>query len=114
MTLRTLSEMIYVRLPNEIVIPYGDSEDSVNELIDHVFPSLHDEKNANFAAYMSTHVILSAKNNYVDKLNANMIDRFPRQANVYHSFDSVDNDHHNSYTPNGLPPHELKVKSIVL
>lgn len=105
MTLRTLSEMIYVRLPNEIVIPYGDSEDSVNELIDHVFPSLHDEKNANFAAYMSTHVILSTKN---------IIDRFPRQANVYHNFNSVDDDLHNSYTPNGLPPHELKVKSIVL
>ncbi|XP_052152571.1 uncharacterized protein LOC127770823 [Oryza glaberrima] len=40
------------------------------------------------------------------------------QAKVYHSFDSVDDDPHNSYplnylnsiTPNGLPPHELIIK----
>nr|AAL58156.1 hypothetical protein [Oryza sativa Japonica Group]AAP53342.1 hypothetical protein LOC_Os10g22130 [Oryza sativa Japonica Group] len=108
----------YVRLPDEIVIAYGDSEDSVHKLINHVFPSLDDEKNASSASYMSTRAILSTKNDYVDKLNANMIDRFPGQAKVYHSFDSVDDDPHNSYpldylnsiTPNGLPPHELIVK----
>ena len=108
----------YVRLPDEIVIAYGDSEDSIHELINHVFPSLDDEKNASSASYMSTRAILSTKNDYVDKLNANMIDRFPGQAKVYHSFDSVDDDPHNSYpldylnsiTPNGLPPHELIVK----
>nr|XP_015624412.1 uncharacterized protein LOC107279989 [Oryza sativa Japonica Group] len=108
----------YVRLPDEIVIAYGDSEDSVHELINHVFPSLEDEKNASSASYMSTRAILSTKNDYVDKLNADMIDRFPGQAKVYHSFDSVDDDPHNSYpldylnsiTPNGLPPHELIVK----
>ena len=96
MTLRTLSEMIYVRLPNEIVIPYGDSEDSVNELIDHVFPSLHDEKKASFVAYMSTQAILSTKNDYVDTLNANMIHKLSGQTKVYYSFDSVDDDPHNT------------------
>jgi Eukaryotic protein of unknown function (DUF889). len=89
-------------LPDEIVIAYGDSEDSVHELINHVFPSLEDEKNASSASYMSTRAILSTKNDYVDKLNADMIDRFPGQAKVYHSFDSVDDDPHKSY-PLGLP-----------
>ena len=47
-----------------------------------------------------------------------MIDRFPDDEHVFYSFDSVEDDTHNSYpldflnslTPNGLPPHQLKVK----
>nr|BAD35213.1 helicase-like protein [Oryza sativa Japonica Group]BAD35649.1 helicase-like protein [Oryza sativa Japonica Group] len=47
-----------------------------------------------------------------------MIDRFPGEEKIYHSFDSVDDDSQNNYpldflntiTPNGLSPHELKVK----
>ena len=60
---------------------------------------------------MSIHAILSTKNEHVDKLNAMMIDNFPGEAMVFHSFDSVDDDSHNHYpidflnsiTPNGLP-----------
>lgn len=100
------------------MIAYGDSEDLVHELINHVFPSFDDKKNASSASYMSTRAIVSTKNDYVDKLNVNMIDRFPGQAKVNHSFDSVDDDPHNSYpldylnsiTLNGLPPHELIIK----
>ncbi len=48
----------------------------------------------------------------MDTLNANTIDRFLGQTKVYHRFDSVDDDSHNSYpldflnpiTPNGFPP----------
>ena len=67
---------------------------------------------------MSTRAILSTKNEHVDNLNAKMIDRFPGQEKVYYSFDSVNDDTRNNYpidylnnhTPNGLPPHILKVK----
>ncbi|XP_052164729.1 uncharacterized protein LOC127781722 [Oryza glaberrima] len=108
----------YVHLPDEIVIGYLDNEDSVNTLIEYVFPSLDDERNTTSVEYMSTRAILSTKNDFVDKLNMKMIDRFPRKEKIYHSFDSVDDDTQNSYpldflntiTPNGLPPHELKVK----
>ncbi|XBJ01157.1 hypothetical protein VPH35_020869 [Triticum aestivum] len=49
-----------------------------------------------------------------------MIDRFQGEEMVYHSFDSVEDDPHNYYppeflntlTPNGLPPHMLKLKLI--
>jgi len=106
----------YVRLPNDIVIGYTEADESVQTLIQHVFPSL--EANATSAPYMSTRAILSTKNEHVDKLNAMMIDNFPGEAMVFHSFDSVDDDSHNHYpidflnsiTPNGLPPHELKLK----
>jgi len=106
----------YVRLPNDIVIGYTDTEVAVQTLIEHVFPSL--EENATSASYMSTRAILSTKNEHVDKLNTMMIDNFPGESTVFYSFDSVDDDSHNHYpidflnsiTPNGLPPHELKLK----
>jgi ATP-dependent DNA helicase PIF1 len=67
---------------------------------------------------MSTRAILSTENDFVDKLNRKMIDRFPGEEKIYHSFDSVDDDSQNNYpldflntiTLNGLSPHELKVK----
>ncbi|XP_066320775.1 uncharacterized protein [Miscanthus floridulus] len=107
----------YVRLPDDILIGYTDNEESINKLIQEVFSSL--EKNARSSAYMSTRAILSTTNEHVDQLNASMIDKFSGEEKVYHSFDSVDDDSRNncpidflnSITPNGLPPHELKIKT---
>ncbi|XP_071684979.1 uncharacterized protein [Lolium perenne] len=106
----------YVRLPDEIVIPYTSTEEPVNKLIEDVFPSLHE--NAASGSYMSSRAILSTKNEHVDNLNTKMIERFPGKEKVYYSFDSVEDDAHNNYpidylnsiTPNGLPPHLLKLK----
>jgi ATP-dependent DNA helicase PIF1 len=108
----------YVRLPEDIVIGYiDDNEDSINRLIQHVFPSL--EENVRSTEYMSTCAILSTKNEHVDQLNSKMIAMFLGEEKVYHSFDSVDDDSINNYpieflnsiTPNGLPPHVLIVKT---
>jgi len=106
----------YVRLPDDIVIAYTDTDVAVNRLISSVFPSL--EEHATSAAYMSRRAILSTKNEHVDRLNAMMIGRFPGEEKVYHSFDTIVDDPQNhfpidflnSITPNGLPPHELKLK----
>uniref|UniRef100_A0A0E0I015 ATP-dependent DNA helicase n=1 Tax=Oryza nivara TaxID=4536 RepID=A0A0E0I015_ORYNI len=73
----------YIRLPDEIVIGYSDNEDSVNTLIEYVFPSLDDERNTTSVEYMSTRAILSTKNDFVDKLNTKMIDRFPGKERIY-------------------------------
>ncbi|KAG8095389.1 hypothetical protein GUJ93_ZPchr0012g21897 [Zizania palustris] len=106
----------YVHFPEDIVISYTHAKDSMNKLIQYVFPSL--EENIGSMSYMSTHAILSTKNEYVDQINEMMIDNFPSQEKVYYSFDSTDDDSRNTYpieflndlTPNGLPPHVLKVK----
>ncbi|KAL6909792.1 hypothetical protein ACP4OV_001451 [Aristida adscensionis] len=106
----------YVRLLDDIVIGYTDTDESVNELIANVFPSL--QENSTSAEYMRKRAILSTKNEHVDQLNTRMIEKFPGQDIIYHSFDSVDDDSHNHYpidflnsiTPNGLPPHMLKLK----
>ena len=106
----------YVRLPEEIVIGYTDLKASVSKLIDDIFPLM--DKNGNSPSYISARAILSTKNEYVDELNDMLIDRFPGEEKVYYSFDSVVDDPHNHYqpeflnslTPNGLPPHILRLK----
>jgi ATP-dependent DNA helicase PIF1 len=64
-----------IRLPDDIVIGYTDTEVAVNKLILDVFPSL--EEHVTSATYMSSRAILSTKNEHVDNLNAIMIERFP-------------------------------------
>ncbi|XP_025813102.1 uncharacterized protein LOC112890427 [Panicum hallii] len=105
----------YVRLPNDILIQNLPEDDSIDILIDLVF-SDH-VANCTSATYMHKRAIISTRNEHVDAVNALMIDRFPGKQKVFYSFDSVDDDSRNNYpldflnsiTPNGLPPHELKV-----
>lgn len=105
----------YVQLPDDIIIEYK-SEESLDRLIECVFPNI--TKFCTSRDYMSERAILSTRNEHVDALNARMISVFPGEEKIFYSFDSVDDDSNNSYpldflnsiTPNGLPPHELKVK----
>ncbi|XP_039778097.1 ATP-dependent DNA helicase PIF1-like [Panicum virgatum] len=105
----------YVDLPDDIMLEYNNDQ-SIDILIDHVFPDL--ANNCTSASYMRERAILSTRNEYVDSLNAMMIAKFSGEEKVYYSHDSVDDDSTNNYpldflnsiTPNGLPPHELKIK----
>jgi ATP-dependent DNA helicase PIF1 len=105
----------YVRLPKDIVIEYKD-EHYIDCLIDFVFPNPN--KNTYCTQYMCERGIHCMRNDYVDEINARIIDRFPSKVAVFYSFDSVDDHKRNNYpqdflnsmTPNGLPPHELRVK----
>jgi ATP-dependent DNA helicase PIF1 len=102
----------YVYLPKDIVIEYK-GEHSIDRLIDCVSPDL--DRNAYYTQYMREHGILCTRNDYVDEINARMIDRFLGKATVFYNFDSLDDDERNYYpqdflnsiTPNGLLPHEL-------
>jgi len=98
----------YVQLPDDIMLEYTD-EQSINTLIDHVFPDL--AANSISVCYMRERAILSTRNEHVDSLNAMMIAKFPGKEKIYYSHDSVDDDSTNNYpldflnsiTPNGLP-----------
>lgn len=106
----------YIRLPDEICVPCTGNDDDLNNLIDNVFPML----DANLADpnYITSRAILSTRNEYVDQINMKMIDRFRGEEMLYHSFDRAEDDPHNYYppeflnslTPNGLPPHILKLQ----
>jgi len=103
----------YVDLPDDIMLEYNDNQ-SIDTLIDHVFSDL--ANNCTSVSYMRERAILSTRNEYVDSLM--MIAKFPGEEKVYYSHDSIDDDSTNNYPldflnsiiPNGLPPHELKIK----
>jgi len=105
-----------IRLPDDMCVPYSGKDKDLNTLIDHVFPMLDD--NMSDPNNITSRAILSSRNDCVDTINAKMIDRFRGEEMVYHSFDSAEDDPHNYYpleflnslTPNGLPPHVLKLK----
>jgi ATP-dependent DNA helicase PIF1 len=105
-----------IRLPDEVSVPYSGSDSDLDNLIDSVFPNLNE--NISDSTYITSRVILSTRNDWVDMINVKMIDRFQGEHTVYHSFDSAMDDPHNYYppeflntlTPNGLPPHVLKLK----
>jgi ATP-dependent DNA helicase PIF1 len=71
-----------------------------------------------FVVHKMPRAILSTKNEYVDMINSNMIEKFPGEKHVYYSFESAEDDTNNNYpieflntqNPNGLPPHLLKLK----
>ncbi|PWZ33301.1 ATP-dependent DNA helicase PIF1 [Zea mays] len=103
-------------LPDEVCVPYSGSDSDLDNLIDFVFPNLNE--NMSDSTYITSRAILSTRNDWVDMINAKMIERFQGEHMVYHSFDSAMDDPHNYYppeflntlTPNGLPPHVLKLK----
>ncbi|ONM00916.1 hypothetical protein ZEAMMB73_Zm00001d030376 [Zea mays] len=105
-----------IRLPDDVCVPYNGSDSDLDNLIDFAFPNLNE--NMSDSTYITSRAILSTQNDWVDMINVKMIDRFQGEHMVYHSFDSAMDDPHNYYppeflntlTPNGLPPHVLKLK----
>ncbi|XP_073362834.1 uncharacterized protein [Aegilops tauschii subsp. strangulata] len=105
-----------ILLPEDICLPSTGKVDDLEKLIHHVFPSLDD--NMSDSNYMTSRAILSTTNDNVDKINIRMIERFQGDEVIYHSFDSAEDDPYGYYaqeflnglTPNGLPPHALKLK----
>ncbi|RCV21779.1 hypothetical protein SETIT_4G164800v2 [Setaria italica] len=105
-----------IRLPKNICIPRTMDDSGLDRLIDSVYQMnsacLEDPN------YITSRAILSTRNDCVDRINLKMIERFQGEEMVYHSFDTVEDDPHNYYppeflntlTPNGLPPHMLKLK----
>ncbi|XP_059636141.1 uncharacterized protein LOC132278363 [Cornus florida] len=105
-----------IQLSKEIVINYVIEENSENALIDAIFPSL--QENSHSAKYITNRAILATRNDFVDKINGQLIERFPGESSTYYSFDKVNDDAGtynqeeflNSLLPNGLPPDRLTLK----
>ncbi|WVZ93826.1 hypothetical protein U9M48_039780 [Paspalum notatum var. saurae] len=106
----------YIRLSDEICVPYTGKDTDLHRLIEDVFPMLDD--NMTDPNYITSRAILSTRNDCVDRINMRMIHHFRGEEMVYHSFDQAEDDPHNYYpleflnslTPNGLPPHVLRLK----
>ncbi|GKD88371.1 ATP-dependent DNA helicase PIF1-like protein [Tanacetum coccineum] len=106
----------YIRIPDDMTIPYNDMARSKEELINAIFPSL--QVNGNSSDYIISREILSTKNEHVDELNEKLIDRFRGDEKIYYSFDAAQDDKNNLYpmeflnslNVSGLPPHVLRLK----
>ncbi|XP_073129488.1 uncharacterized protein, partial [Henckelia pumila] len=105
----------FIKLPNSMIIPW-ESENSIQQLIDSVFPNMSDH--VHDANYMVDRAIITTKNVDVDEINEILILKFPGEEKVYTSWDSIEDDNHNlfqeeflnSLCPSGLPPHRITLK----
>nr|GEY78911.1 hypothetical protein [Tanacetum cinerariifolium] len=106
----------YVRIPDDMTIPYTNETASKDALINEIFPSFG--TNAHLSVDIVSRAILSTKNEHADSINDMLIDRFPGEEKVYYSFDEAEDDTHNYYpleflnslNVSGLPPHHLCLK----
>ena len=105
-----------IKIPASMIIPYKEDNISLKALIDVTFPNLNDYyENIDT---MTNRAILTPKNDYVDDINALLIEQFPGDAVTYYSFDetidkneqAIQEDFLNSFTPSGFPPHQLVLK----
>ncbi|GAA0154282.1 DNA helicase [Lithospermum erythrorhizon] len=105
-----------VKLPDPMVIPYTNLEDSLEALISYVYPDMDLFESSPFE--MMKRSILCPKNEFVDDINSKLIERLPGEEVKYISDDRARNvvdqgdyvDYLNSLEPRGLPQHRLTLK----
>ncbi|XP_073276510.1 uncharacterized protein [Primulina huaijiensis] len=105
----------FIKLPNSIIIPWED-EQSIQMLIDYVFPNMINH--VNDENYMVHRAIITPKKVDVDNINQMLILKLPGEEKEYRSWDSVEDDNHNlfqeeflnSLSLSGLPPHKIILK----
>ncbi|XP_024965988.1 ATP-dependent DNA helicase PIF1-like [Cynara cardunculus var. scolymus] len=111
-----MMEESFICIPDYMTIVYTDKDKSKHDLIDTIFPSL--QINGADSNYIISRAILSTKNENVDEINDQLIDRLCGDEKVYYSFDETEDDKSNLYpmeflnslTVSGLPPHYLWLK----
>ncbi|XP_076928917.1 uncharacterized protein LOC143593057 [Bidens hawaiensis] len=106
----------FIRIPDDMTIPFTTKENSIKELFNAIFPSI--ENNVCTSEYIASRAILSTRNESVDDINDQMLDNFQVEEHVIYSFDEVVDDKHHFYpieflnalNVSGLPPHKLRLK----
>ncbi|XP_024990556.1 uncharacterized protein LOC112524839 [Cynara cardunculus var. scolymus] len=78
-----MMEENFIRIPDNMTIAYTDKDKPKHDLIDAIVPNL--QINGADSNYIISRVILSTKNENVDKINDQLIDRFCGDEKVYYS-----------------------------
>ncbi|KAL7618669.1 hypothetical protein Lser_V15G02912 [Lactuca serriola] len=105
-----------IRIPDNMSIPYTDKTNSLDVLIDVIFPFL--QSNCADSKCIISRAILSTKNESINEINNKFIERFSGEKNFYYSFDVPEDDKNNLYpmeylnslNVSGIPPHYLQLK----
>nr|XP_043623580.1 ATP-dependent DNA helicase PIF1-like [Erigeron canadensis] len=106
----------FICIPGDMTIPYTNPDQAKKDLINEIFPSM--ELNGFSSDYIISRAILSTKNENVDEIYDELIDKFPGDEQVDYSFDEAEDDTYNHYpieflnsrNVSGLPPHCLRLK----
>nr|KAJ0202268.1 hypothetical protein LSAT_V11C600309800 [Lactuca sativa] len=106
----------FIRIPDDMDIKYTNKANSVDALIDAIIPSL--QFNEDDSKFIISRVILTTKNESVDEINDQMIERFSGEKKVCYSYDEAEDYSNNLYLTkflnslnvSGLPPHYLWLK----
>ncbi|XP_076928047.1 uncharacterized protein LOC143602490 [Bidens hawaiensis] len=85
----------FIRIPQNMSIPFTTQEASIKELVNTIFPDL--QANARSTEYMTSRAILTTKNKDVDCINDHMIDIYEGEEQIYYSFDTAEDDTQNLY-----------------
>ncbi|KAI3735622.1 hypothetical protein L6452_15129 [Arctium lappa] len=85
----------FIRIPDDMTIPYTNKDESKDALIDAIFPSL--QTNGAASDYIVSRAILTTKNEHVDEINDQLIERFCGEEKNYYSFDEAEDDRNNLY-----------------
>ena len=100
-----------IKIPGDFLVK------TLPELVEKVFPQLHDGYADKY--YVAHRAILTPKNEHVDKLNAHIMSLFPGMSFTYRSADTIEEENLlqtypteflNSLSLSGLPPHEMELK----
>jgi len=108
-----------VKLHNDIIVNNEEVESLIHETFGNIVNNFNNT--ANYVDYIKDRAILTTKNEDVDEINEQIINKFPGNAHVFLSADSVEDEgsvHQNLYpmeflntlTPSGTPPHKLVLK----
>nr|XP_009778905.1 PREDICTED: ATP-dependent DNA helicase PIF1-like isoform X1 [Nicotiana sylvestris]XP_009778906.1 PREDICTED: ATP-dependent DNA helicase PIF1-like isoform X1 [Nicotiana sylvestris]XP_009778907.1 PREDICTED: ATP-dependent DNA helicase PIF1-like isoform X1 [Nicotiana sylvestris]XP_009778908.1 PREDICTED: ATP-dependent DNA helicase PIF1-like isoform X1 [Nicotiana sylvestris]XP_009778909.1 PREDICTED: ATP-dependent DNA helicase PIF1-like isoform X1 [Nicotiana sylvestris]XP_009778910.1 PREDICTED: ATP- len=107
-----------IEIPKSFIVPYTTEQESLNALCETTFPNMH----AFFcdASSVTSRVILTTKNDFVNEINDMLIDKFPKEAKTFVAIDetcesndqSQYEDFLHSLNPAGLPPYRLTLKEI--
>ncbi|XP_023751068.2 uncharacterized protein LOC111899444 [Lactuca sativa] len=105
-----------IYIPDNMSIPYTDKTNSLDVLIDVIFPYL--QSNSADSKFIISRAILSTKNESIDETNNKLIERFSGEKKFYYSFDVPEDDKNNLYpmeylnslNVSGIPPHYLRLK----
>ncbi|KAK1352061.1 ATP-dependent DNA helicase [Heracleum sosnowskyi] len=116
-------EPSWVEIPKEIRVDY--SGDPVKAIVDEIYPDL--QQNHGDAEYLRGRAILTPLNEYVEKINREVLNRLPGSTKIYKSCDSICKGSATSaaddtlYPPeylntlkfSGMPNHEIELKEGV-
>ncbi|KAG5612637.1 hypothetical protein H5410_023918 [Solanum commersonii] len=76
-----------IEIPNNFVIPFTDEIESLNLLFNVTYPDFHTFYSN--PSFITSRIILTTKNDFVDEINDMLIDRFPDDATVYTAIDET-------------------------